>query len=224
MDLMSQATPPILYSFRRCPYAMRARLALLQVGIVVELREVLLKEKPQEMLEIAPKETVPVLQFPDGLVIDESLNIMRWAVGRFSRDGLNTPSNQDLDLIKSNDESFKHWLDRYKYHVGYPEHPMEYYRARALDYLHHLEAVLAASSEGSLSNSGPFADIAIFPFVRQFAHVDKDWFDTQTFEYLHPWLEKWLNSELFVGVMEKYPLWQTGEKGVEFGLGLENKN
>lgn len=190
----------------------------------MELREVLLKEKPKEMLEIAPKETVPVLQFSDGLVIDESLDIMRWAVGRFSRDGLNTSSDQDLDLIESNDEGFKHWLDRYKYHVGYPEHSMEYYRAKALDYLHHLEGRLAANSTGSLSDAGAFADIAIFPFVRQFAYVDKDWFDAQVFENLHLWLETWLNSELFAGVMENYPVWQSGEKGIEFGLGLENKD
>lgn len=195
---------------------MRARLALYLTGKGVELREILLKEKPKEMLAVSPKGTVPVMTFTEGQVLQESLDIMLWAVQMDNGRRLNQPAQRELELIERNDNEFKHWLDRYKYQVGYPEHPMEYYRDKALVFLNDLEVLLGQSAKKSLSPSGAFADIAIFPFVRQFAFVDKPWFDNQPFKNLRSWLDSWINAKLFAAVMHKYPQWQPGEKGVEF--------
>lgn len=197
---------------------MRARLALLRTGMKVELREILLKDKPQDMLELSPKATVPVLQLADGSVIDQSLEIMLWAVRLDDGQHLNIPEKEELALIERNDEEFKHWLDRYKYQVGYPEHSQEYYRDKGMIFLRDLD--LRLEMEGSAANlfaSGDFADLAIFPFVRQFAYVDKDWFDQQHFEYLYIWLASWLGSELFENCMQKFPPWQLNQAPVEFG-------
>jgi glutathione S-transferase len=197
---------------------MRARLALLQTETPVELREILLKEKPQEMLDIAPKKRVPVLQLSEHEVLDESLDIMLWAVDQDGGINLNRPSEVELALIERNDKDFKHWLDRYKYHVGYPEQSPEYYRSKAMEFLSVLDTQLEIQGgAANLFQTGPFTDYAIFPFVRQFAFVDKDWFDQQDFEYLDIWLESWLQSDIFARCMQKFPLWQSGTAGVEFG-------
>jgi|SaaInl5LU_22_DNA_1037371.scaffolds.fasta_scaffold07795_5 glutathione S-transferase len=197
---------------------MRARLALLQTGISVELREILLKDKPQEMREIAPKKTVPVLQFADGRVLDESLDIMQWSVKQDGGKRLNIPNKEELALITRCDHEFKPWLDRYKYHVGYPEHPQDYYRDQAMSFLRDLDVQLEMeASAANLFASGDFADLAVFPFVRQFAYVDKDWFDQEHFEYLDIWLARWLGTELFEKCMQKFPVWQSGTSGIEFG-------
>lgn len=196
---------------------MRARVTLLLTAQPVELREILLKDKPSTMLEQSPKGTVPVLLQPDGEVLEESLDIMKWAVQQSSGQGLNIPTKPELDLIDRNDNEFKHWLDRYKYQVGYPEHPMEFYRDKAMDFLWELDQRL--QSQGSNSNlfsNGQFADIAIFPFVRQFAFVDKAWFDQQEFEQLHSWLTHWFETELFSRAMQKYSVWQPGDAPVFF--------
>lgn len=197
---------------------MRARLALLQTGISVELREILLKEKPQEMLAIAPKKRVPVMQTTEGDVLDESLDIMLWAVDLDGAEKLNMPGDIELSLIDRNDKEFKHWLDRYKYHVGYPEHSQRYYRDQCMSFLFELDTQLEIQGRAAnLFQTGPFTDYAIFPFVRQFAFVDKDWFDRQDFEYLDIWLESWMQSDIFARCMPKFPLWQSGTAGVEFG-------
>lgn len=197
---------------------MRSRLALLETGICVELREILLKEKPPEMLEIAPKKRVPVLQLDDRDVLDESRDIMLWAIDQAGEENLNMPSKVELALIERNDKEFKHWLDRYKYHVGYPEQSQEHYRDKAMEFVVALDTQLEIQgAAANLFQTGPFTDYAIFPFVRQFAFVDKDWFDQQSFEYLDIWLESWLQSDIFARCMQKFPLWQSGTAGVEFG-------
>jgi glutathione S-transferase len=190
-------TDPILYSFRRCPYAIRARLALAVSGIAVEHREVKLRDKPAEMLAASPKGTVPVLVLPDGQVIDESLDIMRWALAR--NDPENWLAGDDPALIAANDGAFKHHLDRYKYPDRFPADGVDH-RAAALAILHGLEARLRAHAYLSDARFG-LADAAILPFVRQFAAVDRDWFAAQDLARMQMWLAAFLGSALFDQVM-----------------------
>ncbi len=205
---------PVLYSFRRCPYAMRARMALRYSGISVELREVILREMPSSMLACSPKGTVPVLVLPDGRVIDESLDIMDWALAQSDPDGW-SPATAELQaeigsLLDENDDSFKADLDHYKYAERYPQHPAEYYRAQGERFLDRLEARLA-KSRYLAGERLTVADVGIFPFVRQFAFVDKDWFDAAPYPHLQSWLAQLLESDLFNSVMQKYPRWHDGD-------------
>lgn len=211
----------ILYSFRRCPYAMRARLAcaLFLPSQSLELREVVLKNKPQELLEISPKATVPVLQLNSGTVIDESRDIALWALEQASA-SIQTqylPVHLQLDieeLIDENDGAFKWALDRYKYADRYEE-TEEHYRELGEVFLAKLEKLLEKNLY--LYSSEPcFADIAIFPFVRQFAHVDKNWFEQSSYPKLVQWLNQWLGSELFLSIMDKYQPWQAQNQIVYF--------
>ena len=193
-------TGHVLYSFRRCPYAMRARMALRYSGVPLSIVEVSLKAKPAEMLAASPKGTVPVLVCADGSVIEQSLDIMHWALARHDPDNWLQPGC--AALIEDNDTRFKVLLDRYKYAIRYPEHPMEYYRAQGAEFLQRLEDVLARSPY----LAGPalsMADVALAPFVRQFAHVDRDWFEQAPYPRLNAWLERFLASELFSSVMKK---------------------
>ena len=193
-------TGHVLYSFRRCPYAMRARMALRYSGVPLSIVEVSLKAKPAEMLVASPKGTVPVLVCADGSVIEQSLDIMHWALARHDPDNWLQPGC--AALIEENDTRFKVLLDRYKYAIRYPEHPMEYYRAQGAEFLQRLEDVLARSAY----LAGPtlsLADVALAPFVRQFAHVDRDWFEQAPYPRLNAWLEQFLASELFSSVMKK---------------------
>ena len=193
-------TGHVLYSFRRCPYAMRARMALRYSGVPLSIVEVSLKAKPAEMLAASPKATVPVLVCADGSVIEQSLDIMHWALARHDPDNWLQPGC--AALIEENDTRFKMLLDRYKYAIRYPEHPMEYYRAQGAEFLQRLEDVLARSAY----LAGPalsLADVALAPFVRQFAHVDRDWFEQAPYPRLNAWLERFLASELFSSVMKK---------------------
>ena len=198
---------PILYSFRRCPYAARARLAIQRSAICVELREIVLNDKPQQMLDVSPKGTVPVLILPDGRVMDESLEISLWAESQHPQ-GQPVRHNPEaqLQLIAENDTEFKHWLDRYKYQVGYPEHSAAYYRTQAQPFLAKLDSLLN-SNHYLFGSTASLADICILPFVRQFAFVDKQWFDQSPYPGLQKWLAAWLASEEFARVMKKYPLW-----------------
>lgn len=202
---------PILYSFRRCPYAMRARLALYYAGVKVELREVVLREMPQSLLKASPKATVPVIVLPDGEVIDESWDIMQWALQQDDPDNwLGTDARllaATQPLIQENDFVFKDYLDRYKYADRYPEHTAAYYRAQGELFLQQLEERLQTRLY-LLGDKISVADAAIFPFIRQFAFVDKEWFDNSTYTSLQDWLAKWLDSDLFVAIMGKYPVWQ----------------
>ena len=209
--LPDQPGPPLprLYTFRRCPYAMRARMALLQAGRAFEAVEVSLNHKPATLLAISPKATVPVLQLPDGSVVEESWDILRWALavpdvhGWWAR--AQSPAN--LDLLLRNDGDFKHHLDRWKYPQRYATGSLapDSHRDRALDVLlQPLEARLHSALY--LGGATPCAtDLAVMPFVRQFASVDPGWFARQTLPSVRAWLDGWLVSPLFVTCMVKLP-------------------
>ncbi|NWE27408.1 glutathione S-transferase [Pseudomonas gingeri] len=198
---------PTLYSFRRCPYAMRARMALRYSGVAVTIEEVSLKAKPAAMLALSGKGTVPVLACAEGRVIEESLEIMHWALAQHDpEDWLlsHDPAAAETAaaLIDENDRTFKQSLDRYKYAVRYPEFSMEHYRAAGALFLNKLEGLLQRN--GYLVSAHPsLADIALAPFVRQFAHVDAAWFAQAPYPHLQAWLERFLASELFNAVMVK---------------------
>jgi glutathione S-transferase len=192
----------VLYSFRRCPYAMRARMALRYSGVAVQIIEVSLKAKPAEMLALSPKGTVPVLSV-DGRVIDESLAIMRWALAQNDPEGWLLGDDEATQaLIEENDQGFKHQLNRYKYAERYPEQPMEHYRAEGEVFLSKLEGLLA-QREYLLTGHLSLADVALAPFVRQFAHVDREWFGRAPYPRLQAWLQRFLESPLFIAVMAK---------------------
>jgi glutathione S-transferase len=205
---------PILYSFRRCPYAMRARMALLVAGVTVEIREVKLAAKPPALLAASPKGTVPVLVLGDGTVIDESLDVMRWALGQNDPEGW--LAGQDHALIAANDGPFKHHLDRAKYPGRYDEEGSTDRRAAALALLAPLEARLAvAPCLGGARRA--FTDIALFPFIRQFAGIDPEWFAGQPVPRVQGWLDNLLASDLFAAIMPKFAPWQEGQPPVLFG-------
>jgi len=196
----------ILYSFRRCPWAMRARLALRYAGCEVQVREVAMKHKPDELLALSPKGTVPVLDTGDG-VLEESLDIMRWALAR------NDPQDWRLQadpvaaqqaerLIARNDSAFKAQVNLYKYAERYPEHSREHYRQQAEAWLVELEQLL----EGRpylLAEHPSLVDAALLPLMRQFAGVEPQWFAEAAYPQVRSWLEGWLASELFKAVMAK---------------------
>ena len=202
---------PILYSFRRCPYAMRARMALLQAGIQVELREVVLRDRPEHMMEISPKGTVPVLLFPDGTVLEESLDIMLWALDEAWLVG------DWKELVDGNDGDFKHHLDRYKYNNRY-ENPLspEEHRSHVLSFLESYNQRLKESSY-LCGDACTIADLALAPFVRQFANTNRAWFDDLDLPNLHAWLSKMLEGELFRNCMVKHPQWKPDDEPIMFG-------
>jgi glutathione S-transferase len=197
---------PILYSFRRCPYAMRARMALLVSGTVCEIREIALGAKPEAMIAVSPKATVPVL-LADGVVIDESLDIMRWALARADPEGW--LEGDDATLIATNDGAFKFHLDRYKYPDRHGSDPAEH-RAAGLEILGALETRLGAHAN-LCGDARGLADIAIMPFVRQFARTDPAWFDAQPLSRVQQWLARHLASPLFAAAMAKHARWQPGD-------------
>jgi glutathione S-transferase len=195
-----------LYSFRRCPYAMRARMALRYSTVAVDIVEVSLKAKPAEMLALSSKGTVPVLNV-DGLVIDESLEIMQWALAQHDpQDWLlkDDPQGQRAiaALIEENDQVFKVHLNRYKYAERYPQQPMAFYRAEGEVFLRRLDELLEGR-DYLLVNHPTLADVALMPFIRQFAHVDREWFAQTPYRRLQDWLQRFLASELFTSVMAK---------------------
>jgi len=193
----------ILYSFRRCPYAMRARMALLVSGAPFEIREIVLRDKPAAMIAASPKATVPVLVLADGRVVDESVDIMRWTLGR--SDPEHWLVGDDAALIAAFDDRFKHHLDRYKYADRHGTDPIEQ-RLSGLAMLRELETRLA--SGGSLCReTRSLADIAIFPFVRQFASVDRAWFDAQAIPQVRRWLAEHIASPLFERAMVRLKAW-----------------
>ena len=195
-----------LYSFRRCPYAMRARMALRYAGVAVDIVEVSLKAKPAEMLALSSKGTVPVLSV-DGRVIDESLEITRWALAQndpqdwlLKDDPLGT--EKIAALIEENDQAFKVQLNRYKYAERYPEQPMEAYRAEGEVFLRKLDELLEGR-DYLLADHPSLADVALMPFIRQFAHVDREWFAQTPYVRLQDWLQRFLASALFTSIMAK---------------------
>jgi len=210
------AERPILYSFRRCPYAIRARLALLASGTICEIREVKLSAKPAELVAISPKATVPVLQSPDGRVIDESLDIMRWALARNDPEGWLDRSGEAL--IAGNDGPFKHHLDRFKYPNRHGTDPAEH-RAAALDLLRPLEARLQAAPYLCGDVMG-LTDAALMPFVRQFAATDRAWFDALPLPGLQAWLARLTGSALFEAAMVRLAPWKAGDGQILFPASL----
>ena len=201
---------PILYSFRRCPYAIRARMVLSYMEVSVELREVLLNERPQSLYKISSKGTVPVLLLKDGKVLDESLDIMRWAIKQGEQKLYEDKLNEQNQLIKYNDTKFKYWLDKYKYHVRYLEHSREYYQRKCSKTLAEYDMRLRENAYLMGDRIG-LADIAIFPFIRQCANVDQNWFNNK-YPNLNQWLEIWKQSQLFKSVMMKYNQWRLGDE------------
>jgi glutathione S-transferase len=196
---------PILYSFRRCPFAMRARMALAISGQAYEHREVVLGDKPAELLIASPKATVPVLVLSGDDVIDESLDIMLWALA--NNDPEHWLSGDDRTLIQANDGPFKRALDRYKYPHRHDVDDPTPFRREGMAFIKHLEGLL--STERYLTGpSRALSDIAIFPFVRQFAATDRSWFDHQPLPYVQIWLDDLITSALFNGVMRHWPQWK----------------
>jgi glutathione S-transferase len=204
---------PILYSFRRCPYAMRARMALAISGLKVELREIVLCAKPLEMLEISPKGTVPVLLQPNGDVIDESLDVMHWALAQ--NDPEDWLSRIDTDLIATNDGPFKTALDRYKYPHRYELPDGAEYRQNGATFLAELDVRLNQRAYLSGDTAG-FTDISIFPFIRQFAATDQAWFDEQELPKLQFWLANMKSSALFEAIMVRTAPWKQDDAVLVF--------
>jgi glutathione S-transferase len=194
-------------------------MAIRSSGLTVELREVVLQEMPAALLACSPKGTVPVVVLPDGGIIEESRDIMDWSLSQSDPEGWLPVAGAAQAgvsvLLDENDDVFKADLDRYKYAVRYPEHPPEYYRAEGERFLGKLETRLARHPYLTGGQAG-LADVGIFPFIRQFAFVDKAWFDAAPYPRLQQWLERLLVAELFTGVMQKYPQWHEGDDPVIF--------
>jgi len=211
---------PALYSFRRCPYAMRARSAIIASGKRVQLREVVLRDKPAAMLESSPKGSVPVLVLPDGKVVDESWDIMLWALRMndpqfwLGKDECHVPGASTL--VQENDSSFKLHLDRYKYPERFPKHTQSEHRAAGEQFLQQLEQRLG-TSQYLMCDAFTLADAALLPFVRQFAAVDVAWFAAAPYPALRAWLARYTASELFIRMMEKFAAWKPGDAPVIFG-------
>lgn len=207
----------ILYSFRRCPYCMRAHMALKNSGIKVELREVKLSAMPEQALALSEHATVPVLALTDGSAMDESWDIVKWALAQNDPDhwlGENNEFLLDAEiLIETNDYSFKADLDHYKYADRHPEHSEEYYRIKCEDFIEELEDMLTENTY-LLSSQLSLADIGVFPFVRQFSLVDKEWFDQAPYPYVRLWLSNITDSDLFQHVFQKHELWKAGDTAV----------
>lgn len=206
VDVLSKDTRiPLLFSYRRCPYAMRARMALIDSGIDFNVYEISFKNKPHEIIEISPKGTVPVLRLANK-VIDESLDIMMWACANGSsshysdldKDVIDT----GLELIRKNDHEFKLHLDQYKYFTNYPSSSKDALGGACLFFIETLEGMLNLNKY-LLSDKISFADIAIFPFIRQFAGVDMNFFTSLKFHRVQEWLSDLTSSELFMNAMIK---------------------
>ncbi len=208
---------PILYSFRRCPYCMRAHMALKYAGLKIILRDVKLSDLPAEVLAVSPHATVPSLAISENEYMDESWDIVKWAVQQNDPENWLGENNEYLNeaemLVEINDFSFKDDLDHYKYADRYPEHPMEYYRENGEEFLEELTELLQQNTFLSADHI-TITDIAVFPFIRQFAMVDKEWFDKSPYPELQRWLLAMLSSEWFIEAFKKHETWETGSKDI----------
>lgn len=216
---MSSNPLPVLWSFRRCPYAMRARLAIASSGVMVELREILLRDKPDAFVAVSPKATVPVLVDTGGAVLEESRDVMMWALSQNDPEGwldvvADDPSHVAAFFDKL-DGPFKTHLDRYKYASRYDASAAEHHRKEGADVLAEFDRTLQSQTALSGDSAG-LLDYASLPFVRQFRIADPVWFDAQQWPHLHRWLGDFLGSKRFASVMEKYAPWQPGETGIRF--------
>lgn len=205
---------PILWSFRRCPYAMRARLTILYTGVKTDLRDILLKDKPTEMTAASPKATVPVLNTGTE-IIDESRDIMLWALAQNDPRGWLAKPDEAAALIDTNDGPFKQALDHTKYAVRFPDRDASADRAKAANVLHDLNTRLS-HHDNLLGNDQNMADTAVLPFVRQFANTDRDWFNGQDWPHLIRWLTAFETSDSFKTIMVKRPIWAPGAAPLYF--------
>ena len=202
---------PILYSFRRCPYAMRARLAIKTSEVFVEIREIKLKDKPLEFLNLSPKGTVPVLVTTSGKILEESMDIINWALNK------NDPKkwlangqlsqNQINQLLDNLENEFKPSLDKYKYTNRFENVDRDFHRDKNLSFLWYLDDLLKKNKALNCSHLS-LVDYAIFPFIRQFRNVDSEWFDSLNFNFLKKWLFELIDSNDFLSIMKKYEKWE----------------
>ncbi|MEJ8845962.1 glutathione S-transferase [Variovorax rhizosphaerae] len=210
---------PVLYSFRRCPYAMRARFALMASGERCELREVVLRDKPAELLAASPKGTVPVLVETSGTVIEQSLDIMQWALDRHDPARWLQPERgtlaEMLALVARCDGDFKQQLDRYKYPNRFEGADATAHRGNGAQFLAELDLLLRGTPH-LFGHHPALADYAIAPFVRQFAQTDLAWFTAQPWTALQAWLVALTESALWTGATQKYAVWKSGQAGVVF--------
>ena len=221
---MTTKTPqdsPILYSLRRCPYAMRARLGILLANQQVLIREIVTKDKPEELLECSPKGTVPVLVLPDGKVIEQSLDVMMWALQQNDPQDLLRSSNPSLSeqihqLIQHNDNEFIGHLEKYRASVRYRNDDIEQRRNLCEVFITELEGKLA-QHDYSFGDSPSLADFAVMPFVSQFVRVEKKWFLQSEYQNVGRWLRSHIESKLYTQVMKQYPLWNDTKQDCLFG-------
>lgn len=208
---------PILYSFRRCPYAMRARLAIKASGLIVEIREVELKNKPKEFLNISPKATVPIVCISSKQIIEESLDIMEWALK--INDPLKLLKNEKLNRIEIHsilnklENEFKQNLDRYKYSSRFDLPNPKLYRDKNLQTLNEFNNLLQ-NNKGICSSHLSLLDYAVFPFIRQFRNVNSVWFDSLELKFLQTWLYELIDSDEFSSIMKKYEIWKPNQKPI----------
>jgi glutathione S-transferase len=214
---------PVLYSFRRCPYAIRARYIIASLELSVSLREVDLKSKPADLMSLGGRSSVPQLIDENGVRHPESLDIVFWALSKSNHKKANElwstslmMQNKMQSWITYNDHFFKYWLDRYKYADRYPEYSQAYYRAKGEVFLQRLETRLEARAF-LFGDKESVVDIATFPFIRQFAAVDSVWFESSQYHNVKAWLASFVNSVMFnTVVMVKHPVWQAGQEDVFF--------
>lgn len=208
---------PVLYSFRRCPYCIRAHMALKYASLEIILRNVELSDLPAEALAVSPHATVPSLVIGENDFMDESWDIVKWATQNNDPENWLGVDNEYLNdaemLVETNDFSFKDDLDHYKYADRHPEHSMEYYRQRCEEFLEELNDMLEENNF-LLAEVITIADIAIFPFIRQFAMVDKDWFDKAPYPGLQRWLSFMLDTEWFGEAFKKRDTWEPGSEDI----------
>ena len=215
----------ILYSFRRCPYAMRARWAILKVGLIVTLREVDLKRKPKELVQLSPKATVPVLLTSTGKIIDESIDIILWALQISNQiDKIKTKEDDILDLITENDHVFKYHLDRFKYSSRYDKSKVLFHRKEAIKILYKWNKRISKSNNNKnkyclVGSNESIADWSLWPFVRQYKIADPEIFEeNQQLENLNKWLNYYINSKLFKPLMIRIENWEEKQLPIKFGI------
>jgi len=221
LTMGSGMPPPILYSLRRCPYAMRARMAILLAKQTVLLRDIIIKNIPAEMLAVSAKARVPVLVFANGSVIDESLDIMIWALQQNDPDNLLYTDRPDalsamLALIKRNDNEFVDNLQKYKVATRHHDLAKRYYRQQCERFIVNLEQRLS-EHEFFIGDNLSLADYAILPFIRQFSRVERQWYLQAPYPNLRHWLNEHLQNPLFTKVMSKYPRWLDNRQNIFFG-------
>jgi len=194
---------------------MRARMALLLNNVTVELREVVLKDKPPQLLACSPKGTVPVLAISSEFIIEESREIIDWAIQQADQPAFDLACQEQRELVDLNDNEFKTNLDHYKYFDRFPQHPQTYYRQQAELFVALLEQRLI-HNPFLFGQQISYADIAIFPFIRQFSNVENNWFADSPYHQLKLWLARLINSDSFSNVMVKFEQWQDNDPVVLF--------